>query len=249
MNTIGIDHNLDRARIKKLLTIGLAASIITGIGDFLLGYAEETTVGNFAASVMSGAPNLADWQMIAGGLCGLFGIFLEGLACFAVYRLMADAAPRYAHLYRAGIFGYIWLAPVGCHLNMGILNMAYKYLLLADESMAEKAAGPLFYGFSLPVYLLLAVFWLPMIIIQFKAFSKELTPYPRKARWFNVLVGAIPTLVLSVIFGAGTALGAGIGTMFLSFGNAFMFGGLLATLPDQERFDDFEKSLAGKESV
>ena len=37
--------------------------------------------------------------------------------------------------------------------------------------------------------------------------------------------------------------------MFLSFGNAFMFGGLLATLPDQERFDDFEKSLAGKESV
>ena len=249
MNTIGINHNLDRARIKKLLTIGLAASIITGIGDFLLGYAEETAGGSFAASVMSGAPNLADWQMIAGGLCGLFGILLEGLACFAVYRLMADAAPKYAHLYRASIFGYIWLAPVGCHLNMGILNMAYKYLLLADETIAEKAAEPLFYGFSLPVYLLLVVFWLPMILIQFKAFSKGYTPYPRKARWFNVLVGAIPALVLSVIFGAGTALGAGIGTMFLSFGNAFMFGGLLATLPDRERFDAFEKSLAGKESV
>lgn len=28
------------------------------------------------------------------------------------YRLMADAAPKYAHLYRAGIFGYIWLTPV-----------------------------------------------------------------------------------------------------------------------------------------
>ena len=40
INTIGIDHNLDRARIKKLLTIGLFASILTGIGDFLLGYAE-----------------------------------------------------------------------------------------------------------------------------------------------------------------------------------------------------------------
>ncbi len=46
----------------------------------MLGYAEETADGNYAASVMSGAPNLADRQMIAGSLCGLFGIFLEGLA-------------------------------------------------------------------------------------------------------------------------------------------------------------------------
>ena len=30
---------------------------------------------------------------------------------------------------------------------------------------------------------------------------------------------------------------------------AGVIGGLLATLPDQECFDDFEKSLAGKESV
>ena len=35
MNTIGIDHNLDRARIRKLLIIGLVASAITGAGDFL----------------------------------------------------------------------------------------------------------------------------------------------------------------------------------------------------------------------
>ena len=39
MNTIGTDHNLDRLRIKKLLKIGLFASILTGIGDYLLGYA------------------------------------------------------------------------------------------------------------------------------------------------------------------------------------------------------------------
>ena len=249
MNTIGIDHNLDRARIRKLLSIGLFAAIITGIGDFLLGYAESTAAGSFASSVMASAPNLTDWQMIAGSLLGLFGIFLEGLACFGIYRLMADAAPKYAHLYRAGIFGYIWLAPVGCHLNMGILNLAYKYLLLADVSIAEKAAGPLFYGFSLPVYLLLVIFWLPMMVIQFKAFSKGFTPYPKKAKWFCVLIGAIPALILSEIFGAGTALGAGIGTMFLSFGNAFMFGGLLVTLPDQKRFDAFEKGLMKEEAI
>ncbi len=243
MNTIGINHNLDRARIKKLLSIGLFASILTGIGDFLLGYAEEIPGVNFASSVMAGAPNLADGQMIAGGLLGFFSIFLEGLACFAVYRLMADAAPKYAHLYRAGIFGYIWLAPVGCHLNMGVLNMAYKYLLMADEAIANRAAQPLFYGFSLPVYLLLVLFWLPMMVVQFKAFAMGLTPYPTKAKWFTVPLGAVPAFVLCALAGPGTALGAAFGTMFLSFGNAFMFGGLLATLPSQERFDEFEKEL------
>ena len=33
MNTIGIDHNLDRPRIRKLLRIGLFASVLTGIGS------------------------------------------------------------------------------------------------------------------------------------------------------------------------------------------------------------------------
>ena len=248
MNTIGIDHNLDRPRIRKLLTIGLFASVLTGIGDFLLGYGESTAGSSIATSVMASAPNLADWQMIVGGLLGFFGIFLEGLACFAVYRLMADTAPKYAHLYRAGIFGYIWLAPVGCHLNVGVLNLAYKYLLQADEALAAETADLLFFGFSQPVYLLLAIFWLPMMIIQFKAFSKELTPYPKKAKWFCVLIGAVPALALSVILGPGTALGAGIGTMFLSFGNAFMFGGLLAALPGQERFDEFERELQAAKS-
>ena len=243
MNTIGIDHNLDRARIRKLLTIGLFASVLTGIGDFLLGYAESTAGSSLATSVMASAPNLTDWQMITGSLFGFFGIFLEGLSCFAVYRLMADAAPKYAHLYRAGIFGYIWLAPVGCHLNMGILNLAYKYLLQADEALAAKAADLLFFGFSLPIYLLLVIFWLPMMIIQFKAFAEGLTPYPKKAKWFCVLIGAVPSLLLTVILGPNTALGAGIGTMFLSFGNAFMFGGLLATLPSAKQFEKFEDSL------
>ncbi len=122
------------------------------------------------------------------------------------------------------------------------MNLAYKYLLRADAALASKAADLLFFGFSLPVYLLLVIFWLPMMMVQFLAFSKGMTPYPRAARWFCVLIGAVPALALSVILGPDTALGAGIGTMFLSFGNAFMFGGLLATLPSAEQFTAFEKS-------
>ena len=244
MNTIGIDNNLDRPRIRKLLLIGLIASIITGVGDFLIGFAEESATTSFAESVLASAPNLSDGQMIAGGLLGFVGIFLEGLAFFAIYRLMADAAPTYAHIYRAGIFGYIWLAPVGCHMNVGLANYAYKNLLLLDPATASKAAKIIVYAFGLPIWNLLLLFWIPMIVVQFKAFSKGLTPYPRKAKWFNLFVGAAPALVLCLLLGPKTALGAGIGTMFLSFGNAFTFGGLLATLPSRERFDEFSRKLA-----
>ena len=192
---------------------------------------------------MASAPNLTDAKMIAGSLLGFFGIFPEGLSCFSVYRLMADAAPKYAHIYRSGIFGYIWVAPVGCHLNMGILNLAYKYLLEADEALAIKAAERLIFGFSLPVYLLLILFWLPMMIVQFKAFSEELMPFPRRARWFSVPFGAIPALVISMILGPNSAIGAAVGTMFLSFGSAVMFGGLLAVMPDGETFEKIERKL------
>lgn len=243
MNTIGIDENLDRARIKKLLAIGLFASVLTGAGDFLLGYGEETPGDSFVSIMMSNAPRLSDAQLIWGGLLGFLGLFLEGLAFFAIYRLMADAALNYAHIYRGGIFGYIWLAPVGCHMNVGVLNMAYKYLLTVDAELAQRLGNKLLLAFCLPIWILLVIFWLPMLIIQYKAFSKGLTPYPKSAKWFHLFVGAVPALVISALIGSDKPLGPAIGTMFLSFGNAFTFGGLLATLPSEERFEAFRKSL------
>jgi len=96
---------------------------------------------------------------------------------------------------------------------------------------------------------LLILFWLLMIVVQFMAFAKGLTPYPKKAKWFNLVTGAIPALVLMAILGPQSALGSAIGTMFLSFGNAFTFGGLLATLPDQEAFDRFQESYPVPKSI
>ena len=60
MNPIGIYDNLNRERIRRLLAIGLFASIITGAGDFLLGYAAEEPAVSFAACIMTGAKNLSD---------------------------------------------------------------------------------------------------------------------------------------------------------------------------------------------
>lgn len=248
MNTIGINNNLDRARIRKLLIIGLIGSIMTGIGDFLVGYGASPEVRGLAESMLTSAVNMSDGQLITGGLLGTFGLFLEGLAFFAIYRLMADAAPKYAHIYRSGIFGYIWLAPIGCHMNVGLMNIAYKNLVSLDPETATRVANIMIYAFCVPLWIILACFWIPLLIVQFKAFSKGLTPYPRYARWFNLFVGAIPVLVIGMAVGADNALGGGIGTTFLSVGNVFTFGGLLATLPSENVFQEFKEKLTEKAS-
>ena len=240
MNTIGIDDNLDRARIGKLLTIGLFGCALTGAGDFLLGYAEPAEVaGGAFEAVLATAINLSDGTLFAGGLLGFFGLFIEGLAFFGIYRLMADAAPRYAHVFRSGIFFYLWLAPVGCHMNMALISYLYKRLWAADPLVAHEAVGPMFLAFCIPLYVLLMAGWIPLLVAQWTAFSEGKTPYPTYAQWFNLAPGAIPPRALSFLLGANTAIGGGVGTMFLSVGNAVTFGGLLATLPSEERFREF----------
>ncbi|MCR4671757.1 MAG: hypothetical protein K5637_00780 [Lachnospiraceae bacterium] len=248
INTIGIDDNLDRGRIKKLLVLGIIGSVLTGAGDFLVGFGEQTDPApeTLAENLMANVLNLSDTQLIAGGLFGVFGILLEALAFFAIYRLMADSSLKYAHIYRAGIIGYIWLAPIGCHMNIGILNIAYKHLLQLDEAVAAELANKLILAFYVPLWIMLVILWLPALIVQFKAFSEGLTPYPRYARWFNVFVGMIPALIISAIAGPETALGGGIGTMFLSFGNLFTFGGLLAALPSEKKFEEFRRKAEQK---
>ena len=76
MNTIGIDHNLNRERIRKLLTFGVIGSVLTGIGDFLLGYGEQVSADakGLAEMIMGNAFNLSDAQLIWGGLLGVIGL-------------------------------------------------------------------------------------------------------------------------------------------------------------------------------
>ncbi|MDO4538086.1 MAG: hypothetical protein Q4B54_07980 [Coriobacteriales bacterium] len=246
MNTTDINSYLNRARIRKLLSIGLVACVFTGVGDFLLGYGAPAQVDGFWDQVVATAPNLSDAQLIVGGLLGFVGLFVEGLSFFAVYRLIATAAPRYAHIYRAGIFGYLWLAPAGCHLNVAVFNLAYKYCWQTSPQAASRLFERLYPWLGLPVYLLLVAFWLPMLVVQWRAFARGLTPYPTNAKWFNLFVGAVPALALAALVGFSTPLGGGIATMFLSCGNAWTFGGLLVTLPSEERFAEFRASLARK---
>ena len=104
-NDIGISRELDWPRIKKLLTIGLFASVLHLAGDLILGWGVEDDALEGVLQMLSAYTSISDSGLFAAALLGLFGVVLEGLACFGVYRLMAAKTPKYR--YRSGIFGYL----------------------------------------------------------------------------------------------------------------------------------------------
>jgi len=238
---------LDRVRIKRLLTIGLFGALMTGVGDFLLGFGANEPMDGLAGMLMGNARNLSDGALIAGGWLGVIGILLEAFGFFGIYRLMADSAPKPARFYRFGILVYVWLAPIGCHMNVGVYNLAFKYLLKAGSPDAMAVANQMIVYFCLPIFFLLFIFWVPMLVIAFKTFGAGLTPYPRYAKWFNLVVGAIPAVLIGGVISAinpDSAWGGAISTLCLSTGNALTFSGLLATMPPEETFEAFRNKLA-----
>ena len=121
-NTIGIDGHLDWKRIRKLFIIGLVAGIMVFIGDWLLGYgvADETLTGN--ERMLSAYLGLSDTRIFWSAFLGLIGIPLEGLCYFGIYRLMAERAPRLAHSFRSGVFGYLIFGACGVHVPCWIFD-------------------------------------------------------------------------------------------------------------------------------
>lgn len=126
-NDIGISRQLDWPRIKKLLTIGLVASLLHFIGDMLLGWGVEDEALTGLARMLSAYTGTPDGGIFAAALLGLFGMTLEGLCYFGVYRLIAARSPAYAHRYRAGIFGYVIFGTCGFHVPVCAITFLAKH--------------------------------------------------------------------------------------------------------------------------
>ena len=60
----------------------------------------------------------------------------------------------------------------------------------------------------------------------------------------HILVTHQDTDHVGVLIGNDNPWGPAIGTMFLSFGNAWTFGGLLCMLPKEEQFEEFRRTLS-----
>lgn len=221
-NDIGISRQLDWHRIKKLLTIGLAASVLHLIGDVILGWGVEDESLTGLARMLSAYTGTSDGGIFVASLLGLFGVTLEGLSYFGIYRLMAERSPECAHSYRTGIFGYVIFCSCGFHVPICALTFLAKHGL--EETLLHQYAG----YFLTPALVLCGIFFLVLAAAQIKAFAKGFTPYPKWCWVFSLPVGMLAAMVLGQL--GNTPICNTLSCAWIAIGNLWMFGGLLAAM-------------------
>ncbi len=216
---IGISRQLDLPRIQKLLTIGLFASALHFAGDMILGWGKEEETLTGILRMLSAYTTTSDGGILAAALLGMFGMVLEGLAYFGIYRMIVPYAPRYAHSYRAGIFGYLMFGACGFHVPTCALVFLVKHGF-ATESVLRYAAC-----FVLPSFALFWIFFVVLEVAQIKAFAKGQTPCPKWGWLFSLPIG-MAAAMLPGVFGNLPFVNA-LSCAWIAFGNLWMFGGLL----------------------
>lgn len=219
-NDIGIPRQLDWPRVRKLLTIGVFGALLHLAGDLILGWGveDESLTGLFR--MLSAYTATSDGGILASALLGLFGMTLEGLSFFGVYRLMAERSPRDAHRCRSGILGYLIFGACGFHVPTCAL------VFLARQGLPEETLATFALYFLLPATALFWAFFLLLAMAQIAAFAKGHTPpYPRWCWVFSPLVGGLAAQALGFL-GNLPALNA-IACAWLAIGCLWMFGGLL----------------------
>ena len=135
--------------------------------------------------MLSAYTSTSDSGLFAAALLGLFGVVLEGLACFGVYRLMAAKSPKYAHRYRSGIFGYLMFCACGFHVPVCAAVFLMKHGL-SEALLTQYSAY-----FLMPPLVLFWIFFFVLVMTQTVAFRKGLTPYLKWCCVFSMTFGML----------------------------------------------------------
>ena len=231
-NRIGISDELDIPRIKHLMKLGILASIIALSADIVLGYGAASSAGSGIPATLARYLDVSDGRLIWSAVLGMIGIPLAALCWFAVYRLIAPQSEKYAHAYRAGIFGCLIFGGCGVHIPCcaAVYFMKKMYELDPDTAFDESLKFILY--FLIPATILFLIFYVVLITVHIKAFAKGLTPLPKRAWIFNPLFGLLAAVVLKLPnIPLTNALAAG----WINLGNLWMFGGLLIMLNRNEK--------------
>lgn len=234
-NPIGIEAQLDWQRIRKLLTIGLVASVIAAAGDMKLGWGTQDDSLTGIARMFSAYTTTSDRALFWIALVGMLCMALQGMSYFGIYRLMAERSPKYAHQYRSGIIGYLLFGPCGFHVGICAGMYMYRYLTQAQVHGIEKIMKGYASSFVLPAFIL---FWLFVIVLEvahIQAFMKNKTPYPKWCAIFSLPVGLLLPKCVG-LFGNYPIVNA-IDCAWVHYANIWVFGGLLLTMKYAKKSD------------
>ncbi|MCM1055010.1 MAG: hypothetical protein NC394_05725 [Bacteroides sp.] len=230
-NKIGISDELDIPRIKHLMKIGLFAAFMVLAGDILIGYGAADSAVSGIPATFARYLSVSDVRLFWAALLGMIGIPIECLCYFAVYRLIAPKSPKYAHAYRAGIFGSLIFGACGVHVPCSSAVFFLKKMYEQNPDTALEEALKFILYFMLPATVLFLIFFVVLNITQITAFAKGLTPLPKWAWIFNVLLGILAAAILKL---PNLPLTNGLAAGWISLGNLWTFGGLLIILKKNE---------------
>ena len=217
---------MSRQKAETYLKIGLFGALLTLIGDLLIGAARFPDGANMIDGYFAIALAMPAWRPILGGLIGFVGICLEYCGLMTIWPLIREKMPRGGRFYRLSMCVYLAVAGGAVHLPCGAFMWIYKSVAgAAGQAVGHDIALKYLLYFLLPAAAVFAVFFIGTSIVQFVAFFKGRTPFPKWYCVFNLLLGKA---VFNGVRRLGnTALINGIGTSNMSLGAIVMFAALL----------------------
>ena len=215
--------------IKKTegyLKLGIFGAVLTLIGDMLIGCIRFPDGADLLDGYLGAALAMPIWRPILGGLIGCLGISLEVPALLTIYPLIKEKMPKAGSFYKTAIYVYLALGGGAVHLPCGAFMWLYHAAAdCAGAETARELAVDYFMFFLLPVTVVFMVFFFGANIVQFIAFVRIKTPFPKWYCIFNLLV--FMGLFNSVRLIGNYAITNGIGTSNKSLGAIIMFSALL----------------------
>ena len=217
---------MSRQKAERFLKIGLFGALLTLIGDLMIGAAKFPDGASMIDGYFAIALAMPTWRPILGGLIGFAGICLEYCGLMTIYPLIRERMPRGGKLYKLSMYVYLAIGGGAVHLPCGAFMWIYKSVAgAAGQAVGREIAFKYLLYFLLPATAVFAVFFIGANVVQFIAFFKGRTPFPKWYCVFNLLLGKA---VFNGVRRLGnTALINGIGTSNMSLGAIVMFAALL----------------------
>ena len=217
---------MDKAHAERYLKVGLFGAMLTLIGDCLIGAARFPDGANLLEGYLAIALAMPSWRPILGGLIGFVGICLEFPGLMTIYPLIRDKMPRGGSFYKLAMYIYLAAGGGAVHLPCGAFMWIYKAVAeSAGKEIGRSIALKYLLYFLIPATAVFSVFFIGASVVQFIAFIRGRTPFPKWYCVFNPLLGK--AVFNSVRRLGNTAVISGIGTSNMSLGAIIMFTALL----------------------
>ena len=215
-----------RGKAETALKTGLFGAVLTLIGDLLIGAARFPDGAGLIDGYLAGALAMPAWRPILGGLIGFIGICLEFPGLMTICPFIREKMPRGGRFYKIAMYVYLAAGGGAVHLPCGVFLWIYKAVTeAAGQAVGYDIALKYLLYFLLPVTAVFTVFFIGASAVQFIAFIKGHTPFPKGYCVFNLMIGK--AVFNSVRRLGNTALINGIATSNMSLGAIILFAALL----------------------